>query len=50
MDIERVFVDPQGEKKSGESYLVRTQVMQNASSPKSGQDSFWSAEEKEAHK
>ena len=35
--VERVFADPQGEKISGERYIVRTEVMQEASSPKSGQ-------------
>ena len=48
--IERVFADPQGEKTSGERCWVRTQVMQEASSPKSSQDSLWSAKEQEAHK
>ena len=41
--VERAFADPQGEKTSGESYWVRSQVMQEPSSPKSGQDSLWSA-------
>ena len=50
VDVERVFTDPQGEKTSGKSYLVRTKVMQEASSPKSSQDSLWSAKEREAHK
>ena len=50
VDVKRVFVDPQGEKKNGESCWVRTQVMQEASSPKLGQDSLWSVKEQEAHK
>ena len=43
VDVERVFADPQGKNTSGESYWVRTQVMQEASSPKLGQDSLSSA-------
>ena len=48
--VERVFADPQGEKTSGERCWVRTHVMQEASSPKSSQDSLWSAKEQVAHK
>ena len=46
----RVFVHPQGEMTNGKRCWVRNQVMQEASSPKLGQDSQWSAKEKEAHK
>ena len=38
--VERVFVDPQGKNTCGERYWVRTQVMQEASSPKSGQSPY----------
>ena len=38
--VERVFADPQGEKISGKRCWVRTQVMQEESSPKSSQDSL----------
>ena len=38
--VERMVVDPQGENSSDQSYLVRTQVMHEASFPKSGQDSL----------
>ena len=48
--VKRVFDDPQGEMTNGEKCWVRTQVMHEASSTKPGQDSLWSAKEKEAHK
>ena len=48
--VKWVFVEPQGEMTNGESCWVRTQVMQDASFPKSGQDSLWSPKEHEAHK
>ena len=48
--VERVFADPQGEMKNGESWWVRTPVMQDTSSLKSGQESLWSIEEQEAQK
>ena len=48
--VERVFANPQGENTSGESYWVRNQVMQEESSPKSGQYSLWNTKEKEAYK
>ena len=48
--VKRLFADPQGEMTNGKSCRVRNQVMQEASSPKSSQDSLWSAKVKEAHK
>ena len=48
--VKRVFVDPQGEMTNDKNYWVRTQVMQEEYSPKSGQDSLWSPKEQEAHK
>ena len=48
--FKRVSVDPRGEMTNGENCWVRTQVMQEASSQKLGQDSFWIPKEQEAHK
>ena len=46
--VERVFANPQGI--GGESCWVRNQVMQEETSPKSDQNSLWSAKEKKEHK
>ena len=45
-----MFADPHGETTNGEGFLVRTQVMQDAYSLKSGQESLWSPKEHEANK
>ena len=48
--VKRVYVDPQGEMTNGENNWVRSEVMQETSSPKLGQDSLWIPKEHEAHK
>ena len=48
--VKRVVADPQGEMKNDKSCWVRTQVMQEASSPKSDQDSLWFPKEKQVDK
>ena len=48
--VKKVFPDPQGEMTNGESCWVKIQVMQEASSSKSGLESLWSINEQVAHK
>ena len=49
--VERVFVDPQEEKKIQVVEATEWELkMQEASSPKLGHNSLWSAKEQEVHK
>ena len=48
--IKRVFANPQREITNGKNRWMRNQVMHEASSPKSGEESLWSTKENEAHK